>query len=246
MPMQAVEIEAMIKQSLPDARVEIRDLAGDGDHYAATIVARGLPGQDPRPAAPDGLCRAQGEHGRRAARPCADHQPAGLTADGDRSLYDTDIVAWSEQQAEALRDLARQAGKQSNAVDWDNLIDEVETVGRSESGGGRVACAKSHPSDQARVCPDSAGLRRIGARKIGPSSPTCATTTSPRCARGSTWTVSGRAPPSPADDAGRSKAAASDCPQACRFAPRHRRWCSPDFDFDLALRRLHRMMPDTM
>jgi stress-induced morphogen len=45
MPMQAVEIEAMIKQSFPDARVEIRDLAGDGDHYAATIVAEAFRGK---------------------------------------------------------------------------------------------------------------------------------------------------------------------------------------------------------
>jgi hypothetical protein len=48
----------------------------------------------------------------------------------DRSLYETDIVAWSEQQAEALRAQARRAG--DNAVDWENLIDEMETVGRSE------------------------------------------------------------------------------------------------------------------
>lgn len=46
MPMAAQDIEAMIKAALPDAQVEIRDLAGDGDHYAATVVSeafRGLP-----------------------------------------------------------------------------------------------------------------------------------------------------------------------------------------------------------
>ena len=46
MPMQASEIESMIKAALPDATVEIRDLAGDGDHYAATVTSaafRGLP-----------------------------------------------------------------------------------------------------------------------------------------------------------------------------------------------------------
>lgn len=46
MPMQASEIESMIKAALPDAMVEIRDLAGDGDHYAATVTSaafRGLP-----------------------------------------------------------------------------------------------------------------------------------------------------------------------------------------------------------
>jgi stress-induced morphogen len=46
MAMGADEIEAMIKAALPDARVEITDLAGDGDHYAARVVSesfRGLP-----------------------------------------------------------------------------------------------------------------------------------------------------------------------------------------------------------
>ena len=39
MPMRAEEIEAMILAAIPDARVEIRDLAGDGDHYAARVVS---------------------------------------------------------------------------------------------------------------------------------------------------------------------------------------------------------------
>jgi stress-induced morphogen len=46
MPMAATEIETMIKAALPDALVEITDLAGDGDHYAARVVSesfRGLP-----------------------------------------------------------------------------------------------------------------------------------------------------------------------------------------------------------
>ena len=37
--MQAAEIEALIKSALPDAIVTIEDLAGDGDHYAATVVS---------------------------------------------------------------------------------------------------------------------------------------------------------------------------------------------------------------
>jgi stress-induced morphogen len=37
MAMDAHEIERLIKESIPDATVEIRDLAGDGDHYAATV-----------------------------------------------------------------------------------------------------------------------------------------------------------------------------------------------------------------
>ncbi|RFB79170.1 BolA family protein [Methylovirgula sp. 4M-Z18] len=39
MAMEAAEIERLIKEAMPDAKVEIRDLAGDGDHYAATVVS---------------------------------------------------------------------------------------------------------------------------------------------------------------------------------------------------------------
>ena len=39
MAMIASDIEAMIKQAIPDAVVSIEDLAGDGDHYAATVVS---------------------------------------------------------------------------------------------------------------------------------------------------------------------------------------------------------------
>ena len=45
MPMQAHDIEELIKQALPDAVVEIRDLAGDGDHYAASIVSSEFEGK---------------------------------------------------------------------------------------------------------------------------------------------------------------------------------------------------------
>jgi stress-induced morphogen len=39
MPMAATEIEAAILAALPGATVQIDDLAGDGDHYAATVTA---------------------------------------------------------------------------------------------------------------------------------------------------------------------------------------------------------------
>ena len=39
MPMAANEIERLIRQAIPDAEVEIRDLRGDGDHYAARVVS---------------------------------------------------------------------------------------------------------------------------------------------------------------------------------------------------------------
>lgn len=46
-------------------------------------------------------------------------------------LYDRDVLIWSEQQAELLRRLA--AGERVNdALDWPNLIEEVESVGRLE------------------------------------------------------------------------------------------------------------------
>ena len=45
MPMEAREIERMIKEALPDAQVTIRDLAGDGDHYAATVISEAFRGK---------------------------------------------------------------------------------------------------------------------------------------------------------------------------------------------------------
>ena len=39
MPMEPREIETLIKAKFPDAVVEITDLAGDGDHYAAKVVS---------------------------------------------------------------------------------------------------------------------------------------------------------------------------------------------------------------
>ena len=45
MAMDANEIERLIKATFPDATVEIRDLAGDGDHYAATITTAAFKGK---------------------------------------------------------------------------------------------------------------------------------------------------------------------------------------------------------
>jgi len=45
MAMTASDIERLIKQALPDAEVEIRDLAGDGDHYAANVVSAAFKGK---------------------------------------------------------------------------------------------------------------------------------------------------------------------------------------------------------
>jgi hypothetical protein len=56
------------------------------------------------------------------------------------ALYERDILVWSEEQAAALRALARRP-ELSNALDWDNLIDEVESVGRSQLATARSLIA---------------------------------------------------------------------------------------------------------
>jgi stress-induced morphogen len=43
--MDAHEIEKLIRDGIPDAKVTIRDLAGDGDHYAAEVVAESFRGK---------------------------------------------------------------------------------------------------------------------------------------------------------------------------------------------------------
>ena len=45
MPMDATEIERLIKQDIPDANVTIEDLRGDGDHYAARVVSPAFRGK---------------------------------------------------------------------------------------------------------------------------------------------------------------------------------------------------------
>lgn len=46
MAMAAEEIEAMIMAAFPDAMIEIRDLAGDGDHYAARVISPSFAGMN--------------------------------------------------------------------------------------------------------------------------------------------------------------------------------------------------------
>jgi stress-induced morphogen len=45
MPMSAKDIEKLIREKLPDAEITIKDLAGDGDHYAAHIVSESFRGK---------------------------------------------------------------------------------------------------------------------------------------------------------------------------------------------------------
>jgi stress-induced morphogen len=46
MPVQASEIERLIRETFPDAKIEIRDLAGDNNHYAATVVDEAFRGKN--------------------------------------------------------------------------------------------------------------------------------------------------------------------------------------------------------
>ncbi len=45
MPMNSDEIERLIKEALPDAKVEIKDLRGDGDHYQAYVESQAFFGK---------------------------------------------------------------------------------------------------------------------------------------------------------------------------------------------------------
>jgi stress-induced morphogen len=45
MPMPATEIERLIKARFPDARIDLKDLAGDNDHWAAHVVSAAFKGK---------------------------------------------------------------------------------------------------------------------------------------------------------------------------------------------------------
>src|SRR5689334_1934812 len=51
----------------------------------------------------------------------------------ESDLYDTDVAAWSEQQAKALRRRA------ANEIDWDNVAEEIESLSRSDK---REICSR--------------------------------------------------------------------------------------------------------
>src|SRR2546428_5722022 len=58
---------------------------------------------------------------------------------GNSTIYDEDILLWSEQQAAAIRKLGRRGRNVPNELDIENVADEIESVGRSE-----LAAVKSH------------------------------------------------------------------------------------------------------
>ena len=45
MAMDLKEIETLIKEALPDAVIDIQDLAGDGNHYSATVTSKKFSGK---------------------------------------------------------------------------------------------------------------------------------------------------------------------------------------------------------
>src|SRR5215471_11946184 len=55
--------------------------------------------------------------------------PGSRMIDAKR-LYDDDFIAWSKQQAEALRAVAR--GGSNQAIDWENVAEEIEDLGKSQ------------------------------------------------------------------------------------------------------------------
>ena len=164
----------------------------------------------------------------------------------NRSLYDTDIVAWSEQQAEALRDLARQAGKQSNAIDWVNLIDEVETVGRSEvraavSGLRQIYIhlikAASYPDS-----PDFAHWRTEVRAFLADLRDDYTPSMRQRIEFDRVWADARAIAGDSLGEQGRGLDSRLPIASPLDIDA----MVQPDFDFDLALRRLHGIMPDTM
>ena len=46
MAMDLKEIESLIKEAMPDASIEIQDLAGDGNHYSATVISSQFSGKN--------------------------------------------------------------------------------------------------------------------------------------------------------------------------------------------------------
>jgi hypothetical protein len=77
----------------------------------------------------------------------------------DNSLYETDVVTWADREVAELRRLA-EAGV-TNSVDWANVIEEIESVGRSEWRGVRSQLVNALTHVIKGACdPDS--LSRVG------------------------------------------------------------------------------------
>ena len=80
MPMSAPDIEKMIKDAIPDAKVKINDLAGDGDHYAAEVIAESFRGKSRVQQHQMVYQALQGNMGGVLACPRPHHQRAGVVS----------------------------------------------------------------------------------------------------------------------------------------------------------------------
>ena len=63
MAMDLKEIEKHIKEAMPDAIIDIQDLAGDGNHYSATITSSQFAGKSKMSRMSDRLQQKQSEEG---------------------------------------------------------------------------------------------------------------------------------------------------------------------------------------
>ena len=106
MPMDAHDIESMIKAAIPDAEVTIRDLAGDGDHYAATVISASFRGKSRVQQHQIVYQSLQRTDGRRASRAgAADRGTRGYRrADGPAGR--ADAMAVDQERGPLFRPLA--------------------------------------------------------------------------------------------------------------------------------------------
>jgi len=95
-------------------------------------------------------------------------------------LYDADILTWSERQAELLQRVARGERVNDADLDWPNIIEEIEGVGRSELRAVRALLFQAFVHDlKAKAWPlardapqwraDARGFRRQAAMEFTPS-----------------------------------------------------------------------------
>jgi hypothetical protein len=98
----------------------------------------------------------------------------------DADLYDSDILLWSERQAELLRQAADGVRVNAEAPDWPNIIEEIESVGRSELHAVQSLLVQALLHDlkiaawpQSRDVPhwraEARGFRRQAKRQFTPS-----------------------------------------------------------------------------
>ena len=134
------------------------------------------------------------------------------------SLYDADILLWSEQQADLLRRLAR-GERVNDAVDWENVIEEVGDVGKSEFNGVAsllevglthllLAYASPRPEPVGHWRSEARTALAGAARRYAPSM-------GPRLDLGELWTLSVTAMRDKlAADGGPARPMPADCPFA--------------------------------